>query len=186
MENNKFNFINIITPCTRPKNLLKISESINIPRDRYRWIVVFDSEKLPDENLIPENCEAHLFKDPKSVFGNAQRNYALDLIKDGYIYFNDDDTAIHKDFWENIKNLNNDFILFVQEHKTGRIRFNGRDMRVGQIDSHNFLLHNSLVGISRWELDKYDADGRFALECFAKAKNHILLDKVLSTYNLLR
>lgn len=28
-------FLNIITPCTRPENLHKISESINIPKENY-------------------------------------------------------------------------------------------------------------------------------------------------------
>jgi len=41
-------FLNIITPSCRPENLHKISKSINIPRENYRWIVVFDLEEIPD------------------------------------------------------------------------------------------------------------------------------------------
>ena len=72
-------FLNIITPCSRPQNLETISKSINIPRENYRWIVVFDLEEVPEN--IPENCEAYAIKDTKSTSGNAQRNYALDLVR---------------------------------------------------------------------------------------------------------
>ncbi len=68
--------LNIITPCSRINNLQIISESINIPKENYRWIVVYDSLILPNSDLIPSNCEFYLHKDINSVFGNAQRNYA--------------------------------------------------------------------------------------------------------------
>ena len=40
-------YLNIITPCIHIENLVEISKSINIPRENYRWIVVFDSLILP-------------------------------------------------------------------------------------------------------------------------------------------
>ena len=49
-------FLNIITPCSRPHLLHRIAESINIPKENYRWIVVFDAETIPDS--IPV-CEAY-------------------------------------------------------------------------------------------------------------------------------
>ncbi len=186
MENNTFNFINIITPCSRPKNLLKISESINIPRENYRWIVVYDGDSIPPKELIPENCEIYSHKNKISTVGHSQRNYAINLVKGGYVYFNDDDTIIHKDLWENIKSLDNDFISFKQAYKDGSIRFISNKISVGYIDSHNFITHSSIIGETRFNVTKYDADGHFAVECFAKSKNHIHLDMVLSTYNLLR
>jgi hypothetical protein len=179
-------FINIITPCSRPENLLKISESINIPKENYRWIVVFDLESFPDSQLIPNNCEYFLHKNYDSVSGNSQRNFALDLISDGYVYFNDDDTLLHSELWENIKDLENDFISFIQENKNGTIRLFGNNIRVGQIDSHNFIVHSSIVGDIRWVINKYDADGYFASECFHKSKNNKHINIVLSTYNILR
>ena len=50
-------FINIITACSRPNNLNKISESINIPKENYRWIVVHDGLDNPNGITIPNNCE---------------------------------------------------------------------------------------------------------------------------------
>jgi hypothetical protein len=179
-------FLNIITPCSRPENLLKISESINIPKENYRWIVVCDSELLPNEELIPKNCEIYHHKNSSSISGNSQRNYALDLIIDGHIYFNDDDTTIHKDLWETIKDLENDFISFKQLNNNGDLRLLGDEIIVGGIDSHNFIVSKNIVGSSRWIINRYDADGYFAQECYLKSLNSVYFDKVLSIYNTLR
>jgi hypothetical protein len=177
-------FLNIITPCSRPENLHLISKSINIPKENYRWIVVFDFDVLPEASLIPDNCEVFLHRNPYSIAGHSQRNFALDLISSGYIYSNDDDTILHKDLWENIKDLNDDFITFFQEDKSGKIRLTGQ-VGVGKIDSHNFIVNRDVVGETRFIVHKYDADGYFATECYNKAKTKILIEKVLSTYNLL-
>jgi len=177
-------FINIITPCSRPQNLETISKSINIPREQYRWIVVFDLLEKPEN--IPDNCEWYAIKDANSTSGNAQRNFALDLITYGYIYFNDDDTTIHPDLWENIKNLNNDFISFKQVWPSGELRLDGKSVTLNNIDSHNFVMNYSLLENTRWILNRYDADGVFANECWLKSGNYKYIDKVLSIYNSLR
>lgn len=179
-------FLNIITPCSRPENLLKISESINIQEKNYRWIVVVDSYELPKYNLIPKNCEIYTHKDPESISGNAQRNYALDLIKDGYVYFNDDDTILHPHLWDNIKDLNNDFISFRQLNKDLTLRLFGDLISVGFIDSHNFIVSRELIDKTKFTLNKYEADGIFATECFKNSKSALWLNKPLSIYNSLR
>jgi hypothetical protein len=178
-------FLNIITPCSRPENLEIISKSINIPRDQYRWIVVFDLLEMPEN--IPDNCEWYAIKDANSTSGNAQRNFALDLVTHGHIYFNDDDTEMHPDLWENIKDEDaTDFISFKQANKDETIRLEGLNISVGTIDSHNFVTSAECVGDTRWVLDRYDADGVFARRCFEKAKTILYIDKVLSVYNTLR
>lgn len=178
-------FINIITACSRPNNLHTISKSINIPSENYRWIVVFDFETLPPIELIPENCETYLHKNKESTSGNSQKNFAIDLVNDGYVYFNDDDTIVHQDLWENVKYLNNDFISFQQLDKRNRVRLTGQ-VKYQKIDSHNFLLTRELIGNSRWVVNKYEADGLFAVECHSKSKDPIIIDKPLSVYNSLR
>lgn len=179
-------FLNIITPCSRPENLLKISESINFPSENYRWLVVFDSYEFPNKELIPNNCEIFLHKNPLSIAGHSQRNFAIDLITDGYVYSNDDDTMIHPDLWDNIKNLDSDFISFSQLNKNGSLRISGDKIIVGHIDSHNFIVKKSLIGDTRYIIDKYDADGYFAMECYEKTKLITYINKPLSIYNLLR
>jgi len=179
-------FLNIITPCSRPENLLIIADSIKIPKERYRWIVVFDSESLPNPDLIPDVCECYTIKDLKSILGNAQRNYALDLVEEGHVYFHDDDTTMHSDLWENIKDLDNDFISFSQANNDGSFRLMGEVIDIGYIDSHNFIVSRELIGDSRFRLNEYVADGMLAMECHARAKNHFFINKILSIYNRLR
>jgi len=177
-------FLNIITPCSRPDNLNEVSKSINIPPEHYRWIVVFDSTEVPKN--VPSNCEPYAVKVKGSVSGNAQRNYALDLITQGHIYFNDDDTVVHPDLWNNIKDLTNDFIHFDQEEKDGSIRLRQSKARLSYIDSHNFIVHRTIAGDERFVLHRRDADGVFAENCYNKCKNSKYIPKVLSTYNALR
>jgi hypothetical protein len=178
-------FLNIITPCSRPENLDVISKSINIPRDQYRWIVVFDATEVPEN--VPENCEAYAIKDVNSTSGNAQRNFALNLVTDGHIYFNDDDTIMQPELWNEIKDENDaDFISFQQVNKDGSLRLKGENISVGYIDSHNFVVSNKTMGDIRWVLNRYDADGVFARECYEKAKIILYIDKVLSVYNSLK
>ena len=177
-------FINIITPCSRPENLNDVASSINIPKENYRWIVVFDLKNIPQST--PENAECYAHKDENSTSGNAQRNYALNLVKQGYVYFNDDDTTIHQDLWNSVKDLNNDFISFKQVWVSGMLRLDGRNITLNNIDSHNFLVHSSLIGNVRWELNRYDADGLFAHECWKKSKSYLYINEVLSVYNSLK
>jgi hypothetical protein len=180
-------FLNIITPCSRPTNLLTIEASINIPRSSFRWIVVIDSKIPVSQNLLPISAEVYYHVDSGSISGNAQRNFALDLIEKGHILFNDDDTTLHPDFWSKISDCSQyDFITYPQLHKNGTVRLLGDLVRVGHIDSHNFVVHNQIIGQTRWKLDKYEADGIFAEECFKSAKTWAYVEKALSTYNTLR
>lgn len=177
-------FLNIITPCSRPENLKAIAKSINLPSYRYRWLVIFDAEEIPDN--IPMECEAYAIKVEGSVFGNGQRNAGLDLVQEGHIYFNDDDTEIDERLWDNIKNLEEDFISFGQLNKDGSIRLEGKTIAVGYIDSHNFIVSKQCVGDIRWSLSRYDADGVFAHECFKNAETKKYIPKTLSIYNSLK
>ena len=173
--------VNIITPCSRPENLEEIARSINFPK--YRWIVVFDGP-IPENRPVQAECYSVVNKN--SISGNAQRNFALDLVEDGWIYFNDDDTVIHPDLWDAIKDLDADFASFKQVFPSGVLRLEGKSVTLNNIDSHNFIMDVSLLGNSRWNLQRYDADGLFAHECWLKSRNYKYIDKVLSVYNALR
>jgi len=182
-------FINIVTPCSRPENLIEIGKSINIPKDNCKWIIVYDSEKLPDYQFLLDfdlDIEFYAHRDLKSIVGHAQRNFALDLIKEGYVYFNDDDTLIHPELWDNIKDLNSDFISFDQAFSDGRLRLKCGRTDVGYIDSHNYIIERKTIGETRFEIDKYVADGIFADNCAKKTNNKVFIDKILSIYNQLR
>lgn len=176
-------FLNIITPCSRPENLDVVSKSINIPKENYRWIVVFDSETIPEN--IPE-CEAYCIKDVNSVSGFSQRNLALELITEGWVYLQDDDTVMHPELWDNIKDLDNDFISFDQVWNSGVHRLYGNIVKLSYVDSHNFIVHTSLIGDEKFVINRRDADGVFAENCYNRAKNKHYINKVLSVYNSLQ
>jgi hypothetical protein len=177
-------FLNIITPCTRPENLARIAASINIPRDRYRWIVVFDADTVPDG--VPDVCEAYAIKNSASCYGNAQRNHALNLIDRGHVYFNDDDTLLHPKLWETVCHISAELISFSQELPDKTVR-SGCKLTASNIDTHQLIIDRGLVGDTRWSLSDYAADGYFAQECDGKfPKRHVVLPDVLSIYNELR
>ena len=180
-------FLSIITPCSRPENLKAIEDSINIPQSNFRWIIVFDGSYTPKDIYIPKNCETYSFQDNRSVSGNAQRNFALDIIKDGWVYFQDDDTTMHPDLWDNIKDSSADFIWFMQNWPDGTLRLDGnRKAYGGWIDSHNFIAQMSIIKDNRWIIDKYDADGYFATLVYGLSNSSVKVPKVLSVYNSLR
>lgn len=147
---------------------------------------VFDFSYIPKN--IPNDCEAYMcLSERGSIVGNAQRNFALDRVEKGHIYFNDDDTVLHNRLWRKIEMLeNHDFIHFSQIEKNGGLRLKGDKISVGTIDSHNFIVSKECVGDTRWVLDRYDADGIFAETCYKKSKSPIFIPKVLSIYNYLR
>jgi hypothetical protein len=177
-------FLNIITPCIRPQNLDIIAKSINIPEDQYRWIVVFDFFDVPEN--IPDNCEAYAVKDSASTSGNAQRNFALDLVTEGHVYFNDDDTVLQPTLWDEIKDEYADFISFKQSNKDGSLRLEGIEIKPTLIDSHNFIVSTECMSNTRWILDRYDADAFFAMDCYENAKHSLYIPKILSVYNSLK
>lgn len=146
---------------------------------------MFDSTCIPRE--IPRTCESYIYKNEESRWGNGQRNFALDMIDKGHVYFNDDDTALHPFLWRRVQELeDHDFIHFSQIEKGGALRLKGDVVSVGTIDSHNFIVSRECIGSTRWGNTRYDADGVFATECYHKSKSPIFIPKVLSIYNSLR
>lgn len=183
--------INIVTPCSRPENLIEMSKSINIPDERYRWIVVFDAEAVPDIDL-PKNVIALAVKDKDGISGNPQRNYAIDFIasnpihKDEYLLFFDDDTILHPNFWESVKDCEEDIVSWKQSWADGSHRLYAGEYSIGAIDSGSFMVKRSIIGDLKWQKEKYDADGYFAEQIITKAKTNKEIDKYLSYYNYLR
>jgi len=177
--------INIVTPCSRPENLMAMSESINIPLGRYRWIVVIDATDMPSV-MLPKNAEVYLAKVDGSTSGNGQRNKALDMIDAGYVLFLDDDTILHKDLWDAVRYATEDVVCWQQSWKDGSHRLDAGDFRVGHIDSGSFMANRSVIGDIRWDLDRYDADGYFAEKVFAEKRTIRKINQYLSHYNDLR
>lgn len=177
-------FLNLVTPSCRLANLPAVAASINIPRKNYRWIVVVDSARPSQLPPLPLNAEIYWHPD-WSIAGNGQRNFAIDKITGGHVFFLDDDTLLHPGLWPAIKNLGNDFIHFNESDITGAKRTGGT-IELNKTGSGNFVVHSSLIGDSRWIPELYNADGHFVIEMFRKAKNPAYINKTLSIYNELR
>jgi hypothetical protein len=177
-------FINIITPCSRPDNLIKIFESINIPRENHRWIIVIDGEEPSVKPEFPKNAEVYWHKEPLSIVGNGQRNYALGKINSGYLYFLDDDTILHPDLWETVNNINSDFIHFDQGFVNGTKRIGG-NIAVNAIDSGSVIIDSSIVKGLLWKIEVYAADGYYIRAASKRAKTPVYIPKILSVYNKL-
>jgi len=100
----------VITPCCRPELLPYVHDSIRFSIVT-RWIIVFDADHVPRENL-----SAALLHDPRitlvalqangSRYGNAQRQLGLQIARrmcpsdDPLIYFLDDDNIVHPAFYD--------------------------------------------------------------------------------------
>mgnify|MGYP001202445677 CR=1 FL=1 len=179
--------LNIITPCTRAQNLPIISQSINIPRASYTWWIVFDAEpgSIP-HHLIPKNARALYHHNSKSVVGHAQRNYALQFIDDGLVYFLDDDTTLHPDLYAETctHDMQHDFIHFDQQNPDGTKRIGGK-VEVNHIDTGSAVVSRQLIGNTRFRTDLYNADGYFWKTIVQKATHPRYIPKALSTYNAL-
>jgi glycosyltransferase involved in cell wall biosynthesis len=177
------NLLNIITPCSRPDNLQKIYESINIPKENYRWIVVFDLDELPTD--LPPTCEPYLHRHIDSRVGNAQRNYGNDLVTTGWILYLDDDTLLHPNLWEEIKDLSDDFIHYAQEEK-GLFRLTGHRVMVEHIDMGQFIINKKIIKDHKFPLKVYQSDGIFSMLVSNETDNKKYIPKVLSYYNQLK
>jgi hypothetical protein len=109
--------ITIITSCTRPENLPKLYESIQFEHVK-KWIIVYDTSKRQEytwsykkySEIIEAECPH------QGVLGYAQKNFGLKFVKGGMVYFLDDDTIMHPNFWKFIPMMNEDTVyLWDQE-----------------------------------------------------------------------
>lgn len=177
--------ITIITPCTRPGNLMRIKESIPFEHVD-KWIIVYDAPNahlFEDERIQEYSCQGH------SIAGNIQRNYALDRIGDTYVYFLDDDTIMHPDMGEFLKTVEpNHIYTFDQERNAKEFpfteRLKGDTIEMFRIDTAMCLIDASLIQNIRWTVDEYTADAIFITECYSNhPESWIYVDRVLSYYN---
>lgn len=185
-------FLNIVTACKRPKNLHTISDNIKsiIPRDSYRWIVVFDGEEneIP-KHYIPDNCEYYYHPCPVSVGGYAQKNKAFDLIEKGHVYQLDDDTVILNDLWTEVCDKEEDFIHFKQYKPNGHeLNHVDGELKKFKLDTGCFIFHSDVLKKQLRYRNTADpfSDSYFAILAHKHARKKLFIDKPLSIYNALR
>ena len=196
MENKKINLIEepmnkvfIVTPCTRPLNLQKISQSI--PQE-CEWVVVLDAKVNHDH----QTDNAHIVTSPLSNFrGYPNKNFGLDYIKNelnpsdnDWVYILHDDNIIHPQWYNSIKdelNSTNSVVTWGQCFYDETSRLSPVEFpQVGNIDTSQYMVRWSVAKNLRFEY-AYEADGIYAEEA-SKQGSVKKLDRHLAYYNYLR
>jgi len=103
--------ITIITSCTMPENLPKLYESIQFEHV-HKWIIIYDTSEgkeytwryKKDNRILEAECSE------LTCLGYAQKNFALQFLSkaSGSVYFLDDTTIMHPEFWRILPVLNED------------------------------------------------------------------------------
>ena len=184
----------IYTPCSRPNNLEAMHKSIVKScgsRNNFEWIVCFDSDDIPNDKIIANTTLNE--KNAASRSGNAQRNACIDHAAANYdgntwMYCLDDDNIMHEDLYKELMAQPDDvdMVIFQQLSHNGKKRMGASDViGVGQNDTANFAVRLKTIKDVRWVLDKYEADGIFALDVSKNAKNIVRVHKPLCYFNYL-
>jgi len=181
--------LSIITPCTRPENLMRLKESIPFEYV-HEWIIVYDAPTFTPmfhEDAIKEYC----CQGP-SMVGNRQRNYGLDHITgDTYVYFLDDDTIMHPDMASFLPTIEPNHLYTFDQSRNSNVfpytdRLTGDKIEMFHIDTAMFLVDSSLCKDIRWIVDEYTADAIFIVECYsANPSTWMYVNRILSYYNYL-
>lgn len=175
----------IITACSRPENLVTMSQSI--PKE-YSWVIVHDDRvSIPKiDNAIVLKCEH------TGIVGVKAQNFALDnlpLTDDDFVMLLDDDNVIHPEWYSVVsKLLHMDFSIMTwgQLHQNGSIRLEPQPApQVGNIDTASFLVSWKYNKHVRHVVDLYEHDGVYAQTC-AMNGPVLCVKGYLSFYNYLR
>lgn len=180
------NQLTIITPCSRPKNLQILYESINFSFIN-KWLIIYDSKKghIPNHFKHPKIVECN--EGRTGISGNTQRNRGIENTNNGFIYFLDDDNIIHPNFWNILPQFSVDNInLFQIESHPDYKYLNLSAPGPSTIDTSMYCVDRKLVGLTRWMPHLYSADGVFAetIRC-KKPKSLNIINEVAAYYNYL-
>ena len=194
---------NIITRCSRTKNLLKVKDSIFNQSSNVMWYVYFDTLHLKDidadllTQLQHPNIKITFKKSIPNDYGHQFINEAIDLIESGWVYVLDDDNILHEDFISTLTKYiseNPDKKAFIFDQKVDGKDFTKLDvrlakpenMRVQHIDMAQFLLRRDLISTNRLKLGDYKADGYFIEDIYkSNSEDFFFINQILCYYNFL-
>ena len=164
------------------------------------------------DNAIEKQFEEHPNVDEYFYKGqmpsNSQRNFGVQLVQDGYVYFLDDDNLMHSDFWDFYKTITvkNKIFTFDQYRVHCQLPWRkslpypqnvtlpGNKLESGYFDTGMYLCYYTFCKQNLWKEDKsiYDGwhycwDGIMIEELYKKFSKHfIYINKILCDYNSLR
>jgi hypothetical protein len=179
--------LTIITPCYRQKNIAALYDSIQFDKIT-KWIIVYDTSNDRKYDKLYENHPKIIeLECSGGISGNPQRNYALNIVEDGYVYFLDDDNIIHHNFWSIVDGLDGErFYTFDQLRKKNGEMIHGNNIAFEKIDTAMYIVHRKHIGTIRWRLDIYQADFYFIHDINVNNKGaHMYLNTIGCYYNYL-
>jgi hypothetical protein len=174
--------LTIITPCYRQKNLQNLYQSIDFQKID-KWIIVYDTSRNRTYTKIFSHVQIQEeYCDTLGEAGHAQRNYGVDLVKEGHIYFLDDDNVIHEQFWNLEFNDLNTFYTFDQQRNQDFI-LKGNNLVKDYIDTAMFVVPKFMFAGNPWRIHEYSADGYFVESI--KNNKHVYYPVTAAYYNKL-
>jgi hypothetical protein len=185
IQANQTNTLTIITPCCRQQNIPILYNSIQFDKID-TWIIVYDTSrgrsysKLYDGHpqIVEVDC------DGVGLAGHPQRNYGINMVDDGFIYFLDDDNIIHPNFWSIVGQLNSNHFYTFNQQRTADTILRGNKIRLRHIDTAMFIVHKQHIKHITWITDQYDADGIFISQIHNHNYGaHIYVNKIGCYYN---
>lgn len=194
---------NIITRCSRTKNLLKVKDSIFNQSGNVIWYVYFDTTILKDidaellSELQDDRIKLFFKKSIPGDYGHQFINDAINNISNGWVYILDDDNILHEDFISNLTKYiseNPNKKAFIFDQKVDGKDFTKLDirlakpenMKVQHIDMAQFLLKRDLISDKRLKLGDYKADGYFIEDVYKSSpEDFFFINQILCYYNYL-
>jgi glycosyltransferase involved in cell wall biosynthesis len=192
--------LNIITRCTRLQHLLTIKDSVfQYPEADVTWHILFDTSVLKDiefdllQKLQNNKTIFYFIEGKEDDLLYPQSMSVVKTIKEGYVYYLDDDNILHPDFIPVISQIAKESKIYVVDQFVDKKDFTGLEYRIASpentryqgIDMAQMLIHFSVF--TRYEfIGDYAADGHFAEKIYKENPSWFeYINQTLSYYNYL-
>jgi glycosyltransferase involved in cell wall biosynthesis len=192
--------LHIITRCTRLQHLLTIKDSVfQHPETNITWHILFDTSVLKDvefdllQKLQNNKTVFHFIEGREGDLLYPQSMQVVKTIKEGYVYYLDDDNILHPDFIPTMSKIAKESKIYVVDQFVDKKDFTGLEYRIASpentryqgIDMAQMLIHFSIF--NRYEfIGDYAADGYFAEKIYKENPSWFeYINQTLSYYNYL-
>ena len=169
--------LHVLTAVTRPENLDRIGQSLG-------------DAITASEGFVDVCWHLRFDLEQWHVGGQKLKNDMLDEITDGWVWILDDDTKVHPQLFERLRDKLTvhpavDALVVSQKRSDGGILLAARaNVKVTLIDIGQAIMRRDLIGDERIPID-YSGDGMF-LETVLAGADVIFVNDVLSLHNALR
>ena len=184
--------LSIITACSRPQNLKQIYKSIEFSMVE-KWYIIYDTSncrtydfQFPSDTQTQKIVE--LTCDQPGFAGHPQINFALDLIRDGFVYIMDDDNIFHETFWKLLPTLDKEFIYTWDQNRIQEDRImKGGQIKINKIDTSQFIVAKEIIRNTRWAVNKSGGDFRFIKQIHRRFENKFkYIPKIACYHNFIK